>query len=350
MYPPLRLAARRTGLALLLPALAGCDTIVMKPHGDIAVQQAHLIWQSVFLMLLIIVPVMVLILLFAFRYRQSANATYTPDWDHSTRLELLIWGAPLLIIIALGTITWISTHKLDPYRPLDRIDAQTPITTPVQPLVVDVVAMDWKWLFIYPEEGIATVNEVAAPVNRPIRFHITSTTVMNAFYVPALAGMVYAMPGMEIQLHAVMNDPGSYEGISANYSGAGFSDMKFKFLGLSDGDYAKWVASNKQAGAALTRTEYLKLEQPSAKEPVHRYASVDEGLYDAILNRCVDGKKMCINQMMHMDAQGGAGKGSASEGALLEQDLGPRGKRTVVAALCTPTNLLGLPIEPAAAR
>jgi len=350
MYPPLRLAARRTGLALLLSALAGCDTIVMKPHGDIAVQQAHLIWQSVFLMLLIIVPVMVLILLFAFRYRQSANATYTPDWDHSTRLELLIWGAPLLIIIALGTITWISTHKLDPYRPLDRIDAHTPITTPVQPLVVDVVAMDWKWLFIYPEEGIATVNEVAAPVNRPIRFHITSTTVMNAFYVPALAGMVYAMPGMEIQLHAVMNDPGSYEGISANYSGAGFSDMKFKFLGLSDGDYAKWVAGNKQAGAALTRTEYLKLEQPSAKEPVHRYASVDEGLYDAILNRCVDGKKMCINQMMHMDAQGGAGKGSAREGALLEQDLGPRGKRTVVAALCTPTNLLGLPIEPAAAR
>ena len=350
MYPPLRLAARRIGLALLLSALAGCDTIVMKPHGDVAVQQAQLIWQSVFLMLLIIVPVMVLILLFAFRYRQSANATYMPDWDHSTRLELLIWGAPLLIIIALGTITWISTHKLDPYRPLDRINAQTPITAPVKPLVVDVVAMDWKWLFIYPEEGIATVNEVAAPVNRPIQFHITSTTVMNAFYVPALAGMVYAMPGMDMQLHAVMNDPGAYEGISANYSGAGFSDMKFKFLGLSDQDYAKWVAGNRQGGAALTRAEYVKLEQPSAKEPVHRYANVEEGLYDAILNRCVDGKKMCINQMMHIDANGGAGKGSASEGALLQQDLGPRGKRTVVAALCTPSNPLGLPTATAATR
>jgi cytochrome o ubiquinol oxidase subunit 2 len=342
MYPPLRTAARTIGLAALIAALSGCDTIVMRPHGDIAAQQANLIWQSVFLMLIIIVPVMFLILWFAYRYRQSANAAYTPDWDHSTRLELLIWGAPLLIIIALGTITWISTHKLDPYRPLDRINAHTPITVPVKPLVVDVVAMDWKWLFIYPEEGIATVNEVAAPVNRPIRFHITSTSVMNAFYVPALAGMVYAMPGMEIQLHAVMNDPGNYEGISANYSGAGFSDMKFRFLGLSDADYANWVAGNRQGGAALTRAEYLKLEKPSAREPVHRYAKVDEGLYEAILNRCVDGRKMCINQMMHMDAMGGMGKGTA--GGLLQQDLGPGRKRTVVAALCTPANPAGLPV------
>jgi len=346
MYPPLRLLTRLGGSALLIAALSGCNAIVMKPHGDVAVQQANLIWQSVFLMLIIIVPVMVLILWFAYRYRQSANATYTPEWDHSTRLELLIWGAPLLIIIALGTITWISTHKLDPYRPLDRINAQTPITVPVKPLVVDVVAMDWKWLFIYPEEGIATVNEVAAPVNRPIRFHITASTVMNAFYVPALAGMVYAMPGMEIQLHAVMNQPGTYEGISANYSGAGFSDMKFRFLGLSDGDFANWVASNKQGGAALNRAEYLKLEKPSAREPVHRYGQVEEGLYDVILNRCVDGKKMCINQMMHMDAQGGGGKGATE--SLLEQNLGDGRKRTVVAALCTPANPAGLPVADAA--
>lgn len=340
MYPPLRSAARVTGLALLLGLLAGCDTIVMKPHGDIAMQQANLIWQSVFLMLLIIVPVMFLILLFAWRYRASANAPYTPDWDHSTRLELMIWGAPLLIIIALGTITWISTHKLDPYRPLDRINAQTPIISPVKPLVVDAVALDWKWLFIYPEEGFATVNEVAAPVNRPIEFHITASTVMNAFYVPALAGMVYAMPGMEIKLNAVINDPGTYEGISSNYSGAGFSDMHFKFLGLPEAGYAQWVEGNRHSADALTRAAYMKLEQPSAKEPVRRYGKVDDGLYDLILNRCVDGKKMCINQMMHIDAQGGMGKGAA--GALLEQDLGAGRKRTVVAALCTPANPEGL--------
>jgi len=349
MYPRLRSAARYAGLATLIAALSGCGTIVMNPHGDVAAQQARLIWQSVFLMLLIIVPVMVLILLFAFRYRQSADATYTPDWDHSTRLELLIWGAPLLIVIALGTITWISTHKLDPYRPLDRINAATPITAPVEPLVIDVVAMDWKWLFIYPQEGFATINEVAAPVNRPIEFHITASTVMNAFYVPALAGMVYAMPGMQIQLHAVMNDPGSYEGLSANYSGAGFSDMRFKFLGLSDADYGKWVAANRQSGDALTRAAYMKIEQPSQREPVRRFGRVDEGLYELILNRCVDGKKMCIGQMMRMDANGGMGKGSVS--GLTEQDLGADRKRTVVAALCTPANPSGLPTAaPAAAR
>jgi cytochrome o ubiquinol oxidase subunit 2 len=348
MYPRLRLAARLTGLATLLASLAGCNAIVMKPHGDIAMQQAHLIWQSVFLMLLIIVPVFILILLFAWRYRHTANAPYTPDWDHSTRLELLIWGAPLLIIIALGTITWISTHKLDPYRPLDRINAATPITTPVKPLVVDVVAMDWKWLFIYPEEGFATINEMAAPVNRPIEFHITAQSVMNGFYVPALAGMVIAMPSMEIKLHAVINDAGTYDGFSSNYSGAGFSDMRFKFLGLSDADFAKWVASNKGSSDALTRAAYLKIEEPSTREPVRRFGRVDDGLYDAILNRCVDGKKMCIGQMMHIDANGGMGKGSVS--GLTQQDLGVGRKRTVVAALCTPANPSGLISSASAAQ
>jgi cytochrome o ubiquinol oxidase subunit 2 len=343
MYPPLRLAARLAGLAPLIAVLSGCGTVVMSPSGDIAAQQAHLIWQSVFLMLLIIVPVMFLILLFAWRYRQSANATYTPDWDHSTRLELLIWGAPLLIVIALGTITWISTHKLDPYRPLDRIKAGTPITTPVQPLRVDVVALDWKWLFIYPEQGIATINEVAAPVDRPIEFHITASTVMNTFYVPALAGMVYAMPGMEIRLNAVINEPGTYQGLSANYSGAGFSDMRFKFLGLADADFDKWVAGNKGSADALTRAAYLKIEQPSAREPVRRFGQVDEGLYDLVLNRCVDGKKMCIGQMMHIDANGGMGKGGVSG----LTDVGTDRKRTVVAALCTPDNPSGLPVAPA---
>lgn len=344
MYPRLRLAARLGGLATLLAGLSGCNTIVMHPHGDIAVQQAHLIWQSVFLMLLIIVPVFFLILFFAYRYRQSANATYTPDWDHSTRLELLIWGAPLLIIIALGTITWISTHKLDPYRPLDRIDAHHAITTPIKPLVVDVVAMDWKWLFIYPEQGFATINEMAAPVDRPIQFRITASSVMNAFYVPALAGMVYAMPGMDMKLHAVINDPGTYDGLSANYSGAGFSDMKFKFLGLSDADFNNWVASNKQSGDALTRAAYLKIEQPSTHEPVHRFGHVEDGLYDLIVNRCVDPRKMCIGQMMHMDASGGMGHGA--ESSLAPHDHGMAGQH----AAATPAHSHGLAASVAAAR
>jgi cytochrome o ubiquinol oxidase subunit 2 len=329
-------------------ALSGCDWIVMKPHGDVAQQQAQLIVTSTLLMLLIIVPVIALTLFFAYRYRQSnTEATYAPDWDHSTRLELVIWGAPLLIIIALGAITWISTHKLDPFRPLDRIAEGKPVAAGVKPLEVYAVSMDWKWLFIYPEQGIALVNEMAAPVDRPIHFRFTSTSVMNTFYVPALAGMIYTMPGMETQLHAVINKAGVYDGQSANYSGAGFSDMRFKFHGLSDEAFARWVETNKAAGNALTRAEVLQLERPSNREPVRRFASVEPGLWSAIVDRCVDGKKMCASQMMAIDAAGGAGKGGvASTMRSPWRDAeGNKRERTVIAALCTPTNLLGLPVE-----
>lgn len=329
-------------------ALSGCNAIVMKPHGDIAQQQAQLIVTSTLLMMIIIVPVIALTLYFAYRYRQSnTEANYAPDWDHSTRLELVIWGAPLLIIIALGAITWISTHKLDPFRPLDRIAEDKPIPAGVRPLEVYAVSMDWKWLFIYPEQGIATVNEMAAPVDRPIHFRFTSTSVMNTFYVPALAGMIYTMPGMETQLHAVINKAGAYDGLSANYSGAGFSDMRFKFHGLSDADFARWIEAHKAGGGTLTRAEYLQLEQPSTKEPVRRFASVEPGLWGAIVDRCVDGRKMCASQMMAIDAAGGAGKGgvAATMRSPWPTLAGERRERTVVAALCTPTNLQGLPLE-----
>ena len=324
--------------------LAACNTIVMKPFGDIAQQQSQLIVTAVVLMLLIVVPVIVLTLLFAWRYR-SANtaATYTPQWDHSTRLELLIWGAPLLIIIALGAVTWISTHKLDPYRPLERIDAHRPLAADVQPFVVEVVALDWKWLFFYPELGIATVNELAAPVDRPIEFKITASSVMNSFYIPALAGQIYAMPGMQTQLHAVINTAGVYDGFSANYSGKGFSHMRFKFLGLSPADFAQWVQTTKSAGGTLARNDYLQLEQPSEREPVRRYATVDAGLYQAILNRCVDSSKMCMGQMMAIDAAGGSGKGGIGGlSAKPSHDV----PRTYVAALCTPSNINGeIPVD-----
>jgi cytochrome o ubiquinol oxidase subunit 2 len=279
---------------LLLPTtlLAGCDMVLLNPSGAIAAQQGHLIVVSTVLMLLVIVPVMVLTVLFAWRYRQSnSEATYEPDWDHSTQLELVIWAAPLLIIIALGAVTWISTHTLDPYRPLRRLDATRPIPAGTIPLTVEVVALDWKWLFIYPQLGIAVVNDLAAPVNVPITFKITASSVMNSFFIPALAGQIYAMPGMETQLHAVMNHPGDYEGFSSNYSGAGFSDMHFRFHGMSAGDFAGWVRAARAAGKQLNRDGYLQLERPSEREPVRRYASVATGLYDAILNRCVDATK-----------------------------------------------------------
>ncbi|MDU6239650.1 MAG: ubiquinol oxidase subunit II, partial [Bradyrhizobium sp.] len=222
----------------LLPlglALGGCNLVVLAPSGDVAAQQRDLVIIATVLMLLIVVPVMAATAIVAWRYRQSNEAaTYTPDWDHSTQLELLIWAAPLLIIICLGAVTWMGTHLLDPYRTLGRIAADRPVTPQDKPLEVNVVALDWKWLFIYPEYGVASVNELAAPVNRPLDFRITSSSVMNSFYIPALAGQIYAMPGMQSRLHAVINKPGVYRGFSANYSGAGFSGMRFAFHGLSD--------------------------------------------------------------------------------------------------------------------
>lgn len=288
---------------LLLPVvllLTGCHTVLMSPSGDVALQQRNLILTSLVLMLLIIVPVIVLTLLFAWRYRASHQRDdYDPDWNHSTMLELLIWSAPLLIIIALGALTWVSTHKLDPYQKLERISAGKPVPANVKPLEIDVVALDWKWLFIYPEQGIATINEVAAPVDRPIDFKITASNVMNSFFVPALAGQIYAMPGMQTTLHAVINKPGNFEGFSANYSGAGFSGMRFTFHGMTEAQFGQWIGEAK-SGHALDRSAYLQLVQPSQNDPVSRFASVSPGLFDAIVNNCVVPGQTCMTDMHTM--------------------------------------------------
>jgi cytochrome o ubiquinol oxidase subunit 2 len=293
----------RRGLFLLpFSLLAGCDTVVLNPSGDIAAQQGQLVIISTVLMLLIIVPVIALVFIFAWRYRKNnTSAKYEPDWDHSTKLELLIWGVPLLMIIVLGLITWISTHKLDPYRPLERLDANRPIPAATKPLVVQVVALDWKWLFIYPEQNIATVNELVTPVDVPVRFKLTASSVMNSFYIPALAGQIYAMPGMDTTLNAVINKPGEYEGFSANYSGAGFSHMRFKYHGVSAADFDSWVQKTKAGGGMLGRADYQALEQPSERDPVRRYGAVAPNLYDAIVNRCVEPGTVCMKDIMAAD-------------------------------------------------
>lgn len=329
----------------LLLALGACSTVVLNPAGDVAAQQRDLLVTSTLLMLLIIVPVMALIVIFAFRYRASnREARYEPDWHHSTHLELAIWAAPLMIIICLGALTWAGTHLLDPYRPLDRIKSGQGASASVEPLQVDVVALDWKWLFIYPEYGIATVNELAAPVDRPIRFHITSSSVMNSFYIPALAGQIYAMPGMETRLHAVINQPGRYEGFSANYSGAGFSGMRFTFHGLDAAGFDRWVANARQGGQILDRGRYLELERPSEKSPVMRFAKVEAGLWPAILNMCVEPGKMCMGEMMAIDRKGGLGLKAVRNTAPFLYDKHGRAASALatsdayVLSICTPSD------------
>lgn len=299
----------------LLPLLGGCGLVVLDPAGEVARQQGNLVMISTALMLLIIVPVMALTVFFAWKYRESnRDAAYAPDWDHSTQLELVIWAAPLLIIICLGALTWVGTHLLDPYRPLAAAEAKAPAAPDSdreKPLEVQVVALDWKWLFIYPEQGIATVNEFAAPIGRPIRFRIASSSVMNSFYIPALAGQIYAMPGMETKLHGRFDQPGNFMGFSANYSGAGFSHMRFVARSQSRADFAAWVARVKAAGQTLDRATYLKLERPSEKEPIRRFAGVEPNLFDRVVNLCVDPGKMCMHDMMAIDAKGGLGLAGA---------------------------------------
>lgn len=277
----------------------------MNPSGYIAKQEAFLITLSTLLMLIVIVPVIVLTILFAWRYRASnRNAEYDPDWHHSATLETVIWTAPLAIILVLSGITFVATHRLDPYLPISRISADKPVPENATTLVIEAVALDWKWLFLYPEQGVATVNEVAAPVDRPIRFKITSGSVMNSLYIPALAGQIYAMSGMETKLHAVINEKGVFDGFSGNYSGHGFSQMRFKFHAMDEKGFDTWVEKLRASKGSLGNKSYLELEKQTINHPVVYYGDVEKRLYHNILNHCVEAGTTCNDELMHRDAHG----------------------------------------------
>ena len=288
----------RSLLLLPLLLLGGCSLVLLDPSGDVARQQSDIMIITTVITWLIVVPVMVAIGIVAWRYRASnRKAKYDPDWDHSPQLELVVWAVPLLIIISVGAVSWIGTHQTDPYRPLDRIAAGKPVPADVKPLEVEVISLRWKWLFLYPQYGIATVNEMAAPVDRPIKFKLTGDTMMDSFFVPALVGQVYTMPGMQTILHGVINKPGEYKGFSANFSGSGFTDMRFKFLGLKTQDFDAWVAKARAAGGDLDLAAYDTLRQPSRAAPVHYYAAFDPHLYERVLNLCVQSGGVCQKQM-----------------------------------------------------
>ncbi|BFI96998.1 MAG: ubiquinol oxidase subunit II [Rhodanobacter sp.] len=298
---------RLRGLLLLpLALLAGCHLALLDPAGDVARRQSDIMVVTTVIIALIVVPVLVAIGAIAWRYRASnKKAHYDAHWDHSPSLELLVWAAPLVIIIAVGAISWIGTHQLDPYRPLDRVAPGQPVPADTKPLEVDVVSLQWKWLFFYPQYGIATVNQLAAPVDRPIEFKLTGDAMMDAFSVPELAGMIYTMPGMQTVLHAVINKPGQYQGFSANYSGAGFTDMRFTFDGLSPQDFDQWIAKARAAGGTLDLKAYEQLRQPERNVPARFFASYAPGLYTRILDRCVDATQTCMSQTMSDGAHDG---------------------------------------------
>lgn len=264
-------------VALAAVVLGACsDAVVLNAKGEIGQQQAALIYQAFGLMLIAVIPAIVLTFLFAWKYRASnTKAEYKPKWDHSTAIEWVVWGVPCVIIAFLAYVTYVTSHELDPYRPIES-DKPT--------LEVQVVALDWKWMFIYPEQGIATVNELAIPVDRPVRFDITSATAMNAFNIPQLGGMVYAMAGMQTQLHLIANEPGTYFGQSTNYSGFGFSGMRFQTYAVSDSEFDAWVEKVRQSPATLDDASYAKLMEKSRNNPPEFFGSVQPGLFLQILD------------------------------------------------------------------
>jgi cytochrome o ubiquinol oxidase subunit 2 len=271
---------RRTGIRLLVPALAalllgGCSLDVLNPQGLIGIDEKQLILTSTWAMLIVVIPVILMTLIFAWRYRASnTNADYQPKWSHSISIEVVVWTVPSLIILFLAIITWSSTHRLDPYRPL---------ASDIKPMDVEVVSLDWKWLFIYPNLGIASVNQLAMPVGTPVDFHITSDTVMNSFFIPQLGSQIYAMAGMETQLHLVADNAGDFAGLSANFSGPGFSDMTFRTLAMPQDQFDQWVQKVRAAPAHLNATAYKLLSVPSEANPVAYFSQVETGLFHSIV-------------------------------------------------------------------
>lgn len=256
--------------------LAGCEGGVLDPKGQVGVDEKYLIIVATVLMLLVVVPVIVMTLFFAWKYREGRDhEIYAPKWSHSKKIELVVWLVPIIIIVILGTITWRSTHDLDPYQPLDHEH---------KPITIEVVSLNWKWLFIYPEQGVASVNEVVFPTDVPVEFKITSDTTMNSFFIPQLGGQIYSMAGMETQLHLIANEPGSYDGFSANYSGEGFTGMQFKAIATPDeAGFDAWVNKLKQQPQTLNPDSYLALAQPSENHPVQYYGQVGPGMFRHIL-------------------------------------------------------------------
>jgi cytochrome o ubiquinol oxidase subunit 2 len=258
--------------------VGACDlrhSAVLDPKGPIALAERDLLRDAFYVMMLVIVPVIVLTLLFAWRYRASnTRAVYTPKWADSARIDAVVWLIPALIVIAVAVLLWRSTHKLDPYRE---------IASSTAPLDVQVVAQDWKWLFIYPEQGIATVNQLAIPNGRPVSLRITSDTVMNSFYVPQLAGQIYAMAGMQTRLQLLADQPGKFVGRNSMYSGGGFSDQHFEVVSLSPGDFDAWVAKAKQAPGTLDAAAYTALAAKSRSNPIAYYSAIEPKLFDSII-------------------------------------------------------------------
>ena len=270
-------ACRRGSACGLLLLLGGCGEItLLHPRGPIGQSELHLILVSFALMLIVVVPVAVMALWFPRRYRAGKpGRRYEPQWSDSARLDAVIWLIPGIIVAALATLTWRESHRLDPAMP---------IPSAVAPLEVDVVSLDWKWLFIYPQQGIAAVNQLVIPARTPIRFRLTSNSVMTSFFIPQLGSQIYAMAGRQSRLNLMADVPGVYAGQNQQFSGRGFAGMHFEVRALTEREFDDWVQHTRHAPATLDAARFRELSQPGTDYPVTFYSAVSPGLFDAIMN------------------------------------------------------------------
>jgi cytochrome o ubiquinol oxidase subunit 2 len=268
--------AMTKGLAVLLAFLTvACNRGILDPVGPVAAAEKQILINSTAIMLAIIIPTMIATVAFAWWFRRgNARAKYLPDWEYSGAVEMVVWAIPALTIMLLGGIAWIGSHELEPSRPLK---------SNVPALKVDVVSLDWKWLFIYPDQGIATVNQLVVPAGTPVSFRLTSATVWNSFFVPRMGSMIYTMPRMATRLNLQADKPGQFDGLSSHFSGDGFPGMQFKVQSLPPDQFAMWAQGSRGAGPALDARNYALLSKPSSYVKPITYGAIAPGLFEAIV-------------------------------------------------------------------
>jgi cytochrome o ubiquinol oxidase subunit 2 len=258
--------------------LGGCSKIVLfHPRGPVGDAERMVIVTAFMLMAIVVIPVFIMTFWFPRKYRASnTNATYAPKWSYSGSIDLVVWLVPVCIIMALGFLSWTRTNSLDPYKP---------ITTGAKPLRIEAVSLNWKWLFIYPEQDVAIVNQLVFPAKVPLSFRITSDTVLTSFFIPQLGSQIYAMPGMESLLHLMADEPGTYEGRNQQFSGRGYADMHFKAIAVSREGFDAWVQKAKQYPERLGEARFKELEKPSVGYPVTYFSSVEPQFFDYVISK-----------------------------------------------------------------
>ncbi|WP_343153464.1 ubiquinol oxidase subunit II [Buchnera aphidicola (Mindarus keteleerifoliae)] len=267
-------------LVIMMLFLNFCHASLLEPKGEIAENQKKIMLFSLGMMLIVVIPVIFMTLWFVIKYKKSnVNSKYTPNWNYSRNIELLVWIIPVLIIFCLSIIAYKTTHKLEPSRLL---------ISKNKPIKIDVIALDWRWLFIYPKYDIATINEISFPKNVPIQFRITSNSVMNSFFIPSLGSQIYAMPCMSTTLNLMGNNSGKYNGISSNYSGKNFSNMKFTVLVQEDNfSFISWIKEIKSKGISLNNNKNIKkIFKPSESYKIKYFSGINQNIFKESIQNC----------------------------------------------------------------